>query len=448
MSNSYKPAFDSSTLYFANQSLEWLVNPPKDINFDTIFYKIRENKIWEKSSDEDSLYKKLNQMFMFENGATVDESGLNLDNYTSGRNSTGHIYMQMIFGLISLSKVIESIVLGEEINFLRHPGAARVKSLDEAGKNFILPGYKDLWKTVELTDEEKEAYIQWSGEIADEAKYISKIEEIVIELFAQPYMSFGATLFDISNGVEHVLTAECTSANEGFRNALYMPEIEKHLPTNTFMITQADVAVAGRTFSYLTNGLFYKYISNIKEIDYVPNEYRSPLLDILASTKDINDKERIFEIISHIAGEMKKEDKDQDSSEITWSFQEDIDIENLIFAAVISTAGSASSIMETAYKMREELSSLRDEISKNGINEKMKNDLNDLLKRRIKHKNGIDFKTKQINIPIQGTVLDFLLKPRYIGSKKHLTSINMLVDKYESMIALTEILSKFTNSKD
>ena len=442
MSSSFKPAFDSSTLYFANQSLQWLKNPPSNIDFENIFFRIRENNIWEGSQESDTLYNKLTQIFLLENGAIINQSGkIDISNFDSDRGSHGHILMQMIFGLLCLSKVIESIVLGEEINYLSHPGAERIKSLEEIASNFVLYEYTDIWKTVNLTDEEKTKYIDWITNISGDETLNKKIEEINIALFSQPYMSFGAALFDVSNGIPHTLTTESTPPTEAFTYAI-RPEQLKHLPTNAFLHSQSDLVQVGRTNGYLLNGLFYQYISSLKNIDYVANEYRSPLLDVLAHTCDINDKERILEIVNFIANDVKNSGNSTES----WSFEESIDITNLIFAVVVSNSNNANGIIHEAYKMREQLSPLRDKISQYGFSEELKQEIKHLLDYKMNQKQKREFKTKYITIPLQGPLLDFLQKPRYFGAKKHLSSISMLVDKYETMIALTDILSKFYSS--
>ncbi len=439
----FNPSYDSSTIFFANEIIEWLKYPPEGINIKSIFQAMRDLNFLSNNNDfEKSLLSILADLNRLKFYYIKKGNFYNFENIETGDTSLGAFLIKTLFGISSLIKIIEGICLGDKIFYIPKFFGTQHK-LEYIGDNFIKFDTENLWNVLKLNGEEEEKYEKWiSKGILSENYYIQeKIDNFIKDSLCQPILNLCGWLYDASIGSGTPITNDSIMPYNNWVTGFSWQELKDRIAASPAHLTQNDFVLLKRMQGYLINGILYEIISRIAEIDYVKNDVRGPFLFSFNLINNLNDKEIFLEILNYAIGTIRDISLKENTIKL-----DKINKKNLIFNLVLNIAKDVNDIIPTAYRLRKKLKPLREYISLKGrdfiFNKNFENLLIRLkLKETIKY-NGLPVSGAKVKIPIPGEYLSLLYKPIYLGKKKYLNSIIFVTENLKYVCSISERLQK------
>jgi hypothetical protein len=340
--------------------------------------------------------------------------------------------LQLIFGLLSLSQVIEALCLGEEVHY--QSGLATFgRPLAEIAPYITRQtGDSTLWRPIKpYTNRERKQIHEWvhSGPLA----HASVVRETLI-----------GHLLDASIGVQTTMPLECRTYFDGFHVERELGGLNHVVPSTGATCYMTDLVMLERMYGYIINGIYYSYLHSLKGLDYSQNVARAPFIFACLAGTGTDDLERMRTVLtSAIHPHLTTQDAREDAGVYR---REEIDRRHLLLAATLADAGSASDILPSALRLRKKLAPLRDHVAKHGLDRELMAGLEDLITRQnVRHgTSSQNFGIKVLGVELKSLTLDmrWLLRPHYLGRRSYLNGLVAVADQYRGIFSLAERLEK------
>ena len=368
----YYPMFDISTIYYIDYTIQYLSYPRKEsIDFLSKLRNARDLFFQSSNDPYFSICSVLEKIGYIKN---PEKKHLNICHPIPDS-----IFIRMLFGLISMTRLIEAICLGDKLIFCGGHYYDKLP-LEKVSKylKVVDDNNGNIWDSIKENDQQTTEFLNHQKDIFSR---ITEKEEILIKALScaylhQPLVNLWGCLHDASTGQTGKPIVHDTFLHDGLDKLKFSSRRIADITDDFSRINKSNIFI-GKTFQlefsdewllmhkYLMNSLNYHALANYYGFHYVSNDLREPFLyslDCLTDKEFIKDK--IIENIHFAVKEIQKCDIINSSKRNIRP--KSINKRTILFLACLSLAKDTTDIIPAAYRLRNELKELRNELRNTG----------------------------------------------------------------------------------
>jgi hypothetical protein len=440
----YYPMFDLSTIHFIDYSINTLITT----NDDAI-------KFVKRLRNANSIFLESNNDPYHSIKSILKDTGSFFKNNRHSTSFESNKFMILLFGLLSMPRLIESICLGDKLIFCGGNYYNKVP-LQNTSKYLydIDESHEKLWISVSDNKQQTREFLQFQNDLFSNLK---QKEQLLIKALSyaylhQPLANLWGCLHYASTGMYWNPVVQDTSLHNGLEDLTFkiLTPYDDFKKINKSKIIFSESLQEEPSYEwvlmhkYLMNSLIYHTYAYYHGYHYVSNSLREPFLyslDFLTEKEFIKDK--IIDNIHFAVKEIQNIDKINASKRNI--NPKSINKRTILFIACLSIAKDTSDIIPAAYRLRDELSDLRIKLREIEDTNKFDEEVQDFVKEKIKlyeiENRYETFFSYIINLPIDGKYLSNIYE-KYKKKRGGPTfrSLNTLYDNYRTIFSATEKL--------
>lgn len=441
----YRPAFDASTVYYADSAAQWLANREHGSQMTGYLALLSRLHMWATEHPTDVPAQFFEVMGTLNGAKKTGPGTFDIEGMESGWSSPGGRLVRLLFGLLSLSRVVESICLGDELHYFPLAGYQFSQVCPFLSQFDRHASSGSIWVDSRLEGEKPAArFERWirRGPIS-EAAVKTALSQMAERSLPHPYIALAAHLYDTSaGGAGKPMPAECDCEIRVEGN---IHDLDKLVPTSILVPTDNMLGVLNRFRGYLVNAVVYDVVASSLGIHYVPNDIRGPFLYAVKSCQTPSDRDYMIRALEKAIGVSRPHPGEQALAEGPEE-HEKVSVGHAAFGLVLAEARDATDIVPAAYRLRQVFAPFRDHISRIGWTAGTERQFQRFLRRlaveRKVEEEGLGLPIKGLTARISGDRVAWLFKPYYTGRRRLFNSIRVCVDNYRFMYSMSDRLRR------
>jgi hypothetical protein len=443
---SYRPAFDVSTVYYAEKALHFLLDGEATTDVTRLLRTLQKVSALTEEDPNDQ-YLHLNRAFAELAGYQEKGTGVFIPG-PQPNPLEGERMIRLCFGLLCLASIVESICVAEQLIYIKGAGRSSFRFPSVAPRlnlTDLTNTPTPAWAELTLTSNAEAQYVEWirSGPLATKELAQRRVSFLAGHAVTIPFLDLCSSLYDTSAGLYAPMSIDTFSILKEIKeHQLPFQMFERTVPVTAINLYSNQIGKLNRMIGYVHNGLCYNQLSILGDCDYQPNSVRAPFLFALKSSSTPWSKQRMVQSLWAAVG-CSIHEKERAIFPKIAPTESDVTQTTFLFAVVLGMAQSAEDILPAAYRLRQILAPLRRQLAEHGWDAAFNDALQEYCMTQQMHAKvraeGVTARLRQITFPIPGRKASWLYSPLH-RKKNYLNRIRIVADQYRNIFSLAERL--------